>query len=201
LNVAIIPARGGSQRIPRKNIRPFRGQPIIAYSIEAAKLSRQFDAIYVSTDDDEIAAVAHRLGVYTLKRDEQYARDEVGTQEVMRNAIASLACGSTEAYGGIEAACCIYPTAPLMDPGDIITGYNYLLKCQAAFAFSVGTEPLQDAGQFYWGRPASFVYRWPLHGPDTVMVAIDSKRVCDINTEEDWARAERMYATLHKEAA
>jgi pseudaminic acid cytidylyltransferase len=196
MRVAIIPARGGSRRIPRKNIRMFHGKPIIAHSIEAAKRSRLFHAIYVSTDDDEIANIASRHGVYRLTREPEDARDEVGTQEVMRRALIALACGSAEQYGGIEAACCIYPTAPLMDATDLIRGSELMLNYAAAYAFSVGTEPLHDAGQFYWGRPAAFVGGTPLIAQDTIMVPIDTNRVCDINTEEDWGRAEEMYARL-----
>lgn len=164
-------------------------------------MTRLFDAVYVSTDDDEIAEVAAKYGAHALRREEALARDEVGTQEVMRAAIATLACGTTEAYGGITAACCIYATAPLMDPADLIRGYNALLSYSALYAFSVGTEPLHDAGQFYWGRPGAFVYRKPLYAEEAVIVPVESRRVCDINTEEDWAMAEEMYLALQLKVA
>jgi N-acylneuraminate cytidylyltransferase len=200
MRIAIIPARGGSRRIPGKNIRPFHGRPIIAYSIEAAKQTGLFEWILVSTDDAKIRDVAFDCKCGVLERDPAYAVDEVGTQDVARHVLEALQRSREKAFGGFELTCVIYPTAPLMACVDIHRGLAHLLThSDTEFAFSVGTEPLADAGQFYWGWSQHFGRR-PLISAKTVMVPIDSQRVCDINTEEDWARAEAMYSSrLHNE--
>jgi pseudaminic acid cytidylyltransferase len=134
MKIAIIPARGGSKRIPGKNIRLFHGQPIIAYSIIAAQASALFDAILVSTDSDEIAAVAQACGAAFHRRPSSLADDYAGTQAVMRDAL--LNCGV--AY---DLACCIYPTAPMMTPGDLQAGFRALTRTDwdPVYAFSVTT--------------------------------------------------------------
>ncbi len=188
--ITIIPARGGSQRIPRKNIRNFMGKPILAYSIETAQKSGLFDVIVVSTDDAEIADVAAQHGAMYMLRPPEMSTNEVGTQEVMRYVLNHLDPDCE------DPACCIYATAPLMTVEDLHRGLG-LLKSNRGFkyAFSVGTNPLQDAGQFYWGWSQAFINGDDLNA-NAVMVPISSDRVCDINTEEDWIRAEEMYATL-----
>lgn len=195
MNVAIIPARGGSRRIPRKNIRDFHGKPIIAYSIEKALTCGVFDLVYVSTEDNEIDLVARRYGAETLRRDLALARDEVGTQEVMRSElgyIVSQAVGKSS----IEYACCIYPCAPMLSRGDLWRGLEALKQANAWYAFSVLTRPLADAGMFYWGQATSFLEGAFLYGPRSVMIPIPDERGIDINTPEDWARAEAMSAAL-----
>lgn len=189
--ICIIPARGDSRRIPRKNIRMFHGKPIIAYSIEAAKESRLFDDIWVSTDDEEIARIAHEYGARSHYRSEESARDNVGTQLVMSVVLRDLYQSSLLGY-----ACCIYPTAPLMRQQDLYDGYCELKDNAADFAFSVGTGPLSDAGQFYWGTVKAFVDNRPLISPESIMIPVPETNVCDINTEEDWLRAEQMYLAL-----
>lgn len=195
MSIAIIPARGGSRRIRGKNIRMFHQRPIIGYSIETAFASGLFREVWVSTDDAEIANVAEKEGASVLARESALAVDEVGTQEVTRAALLEL--NVTEGL-----ACCIYATAPMMLPEDLRRGLQLLLSSRSlAYAFSVGTGPLCDAGQFYWGHVRSFLDRVPLVDQYSAMVPIDSARVCDINTEDDWRAAERMFAELHQEAA
>lgn len=181
MNVAIIPARGGSRRIPRKNIRPFFGRPIIEYSIEAAQLSGLFDEIVVSTDDDEIGTIAIGLGagVHTRQPDDGTRGTQEVTQQVLR-----------EINADHEYACCIYPCAPLMLQWDLIAGYARLRQGGCGFVLV--------PGWFYWGQAEwfienrGFVDAWQMHvGP----------RAIDINTESDWQRAEAMYAALHPEAS
>jgi len=226
MKIAIIPARGGSKRIPGKNIRPFHGQPIIAYSIVAAQASALFDAILVSTDSDEIAAVAQACGVAFHRRPSSLADDHTGTQAVMRDAL--LNCGT--AY---DLACCIYPTAPMMTPGDLQAGFRALTRTDwdPVYAFSVTTYDAEvqrafglsqngavittpfteemmkqrsqdlptyyhDAGQWYWGRAASFVADAPIFSPASLGVPIPRYRCQDINTASDWRQAELMFEAL-----
>jgi N-acylneuraminate cytidylyltransferase len=185
---AIIPARGGSTRIPGKNIKEFHGKPIIAYSIEKAFESKLFDRVIVSTDDSAIENVAIDYGAEIYWRDPD---DGVrGTQEVVKECL--LGIGAREH----DLVCCIYATAPLMDIEDLNVGYELVKDGSAIFAFSVGTDPLCDAGQFYWGEAEDFIYGAPLIGPLSSMIPVAPERVCDINTPEDWMRAYVMYAKL-----
>lgn len=194
MRIAIIPARGGSRRIPRKNIRPFFGEPIIAYSIRTAISSGLFDDVYVSTDDDEIAEVAARYQATPLMRAPGMERDEIGTQEVIQSEVAKL----SRIYHMLESVCCIYPTAPMLTHQDLLDGYRAMKKRVARYAFSVGYPPLRDAGCYYWGVAGSFLKGDPLVSPETVLVPLPAERVCDINTEDDWSRAETMYAALRE---
>ena len=204
MRVAIIPARGGSVRIPRKNVKDFHGKPIIAYSIDTASASGLFDGgIYVSTEDQEIGALARSLGAGLIHRPPELAEvngtPDPGTQEVTRHAITVLqGLGET-----IDYACCIYATAPLMKLWDLLQGYEVLRRNpKAAFAYSVCVEPLQDAGQFYWGRAQAFLDRVPLdpYAENVWKIAIERERVCDINTMDGWTRAEAMYRALKEPA-
>lgn len=189
--ICIIPARGGSTRIPRKNIRPFHGYPIIVHSILKAQASGLFNRIIVSTDDDEIAAIALAQGIEVWKRDANYGRNEVGTQEVARECLVGLQIPTT------SVVCCLYATAPLLSVGDLRFGYRVLLNHpEANFVYSVGDDPLCDAGQFYWGWAISFLLRNPLVSIKSLTLPISWRRVCDINTEEDWERAEEMFTKL-----
>lgn len=192
--IAIIPARGGSKRIPRKNIRMFFGKPIIAYSIQAALDSKLFDEVIVSTDDDEIMGVAERYGARPIRR-LTLADEHTGTQEVMSHV---LRCQMGQHY---KRACCIYPTCPMMTADDILRGWHRLNIPRTVYAMSVGTEPLHDPGMWYWGWTSSFKNREPLLELGTGIVPIDTNRVCDINTEEDWIKAEGMYAAWKPQKA
>ncbi|MBF0160930.1 MAG: pseudaminic acid cytidylyltransferase [Magnetococcales bacterium] len=227
MNVAIIPARGGSKRIPRKNIRLFFGKPMLAYAIEVALATALFDRVIVSTDDDEIAAVAAQWGAEVpFRRPAELANDFAGTTEVIRHAIEWLqAAGSP-----VACACCIYATVPFLQAEALREGYQLLQTSGALYAFSVThfaspvqralrvtpggrLEPLypeyrttrtqdlepacHDAGQFYWGRAEAFLNGVAIHSPDAVPLFLPRERVQDIDTWEDWQQAERIYAAWH----
>ncbi|CAN0617629.1 Pseudaminic acid cytidylyltransferase [Burkholderia multivorans] len=226
MKVAIIPARGGSKRIPRKNVRDFLGKPIIAYSIEAARRSGVFDRILVSTDDEEIAAVARRYGAETpFMRPAALADDHTGTNAVVKHALQWLNDHGQPA----DAACCIYATAPFVQPRYLREGLELLERHGCAYAFSVTSyafpiqralrvdpegvvqarqpehiftrsqdleEAFHDAGQFYWGRADAFLSDVVLYSPDAQAVVLPRHFVQDIDTLEDWHRAEFMYRAL-----
>ena len=225
--VAIIPARGGSKRIPRKNIRPFAGKPIIAYSIDAARQSGLFDRIIVSTDDEEIGVIAREYGAETpFFRPPELANDHAGTNEVVAHALRWLADSGMPA----EVACCIYATAPFVTAANLALGRETLMTGGKSFAFSVtrfdfpiyrairllpegGVAPCfpqfiehrsqdleetyHDAGQFYWGQAAAFVDDQPLFAPHSAPVILPRHQVQDIDTQEDWEMAEKMYLAWH----
>lgn len=185
MNIAIIPARGGSKRIPRKNIRMFHGKPIIAYSIETAYSSCLFDRVYVSTEDIEIADVAKKNGADIIWRKPEYAEinaPDCGTQEVVRQALLEIS--------NVDYACCIYPTAPMIDMDSFYGGYEMISKGTTPFAYSCGLG--HDAGQWYWGTVKAFLDQIPLSQGSRIKVPEDTD--CDINVEEDWIKAEELYA-------
>lgn len=191
MNIAIIPARGGSRRIPRKNIRDFHGQPIIVYSIEAALESNLFHRVVVSTDDPETAKIALINGAMVHERSPEFARDEVGTQAVARHVLSAL--GDADGM-----ACCIYATAPMLESRTLQRASFLLAQLFADYVVPVATW-LADPGQFYMGRAGAFLAGVPLIGPKTIMCPIDEETAIDINTETDWQTAEAMYAALHPE--
>jgi N-acylneuraminate cytidylyltransferase len=197
--IAIIPARAGSVRIPGKNKRLFHGKPIITYSIEAARASKLFAHVFVSTDDPDISLIAEAAGAIPLVR-LSLVDAESGTQEVMGHVLRT----QTDAWKP-EYACCIYPTAPMMTAGDLIRGWNRMVVPRTVYTMSVGTDPLHDPGQWYFGLAKAFRDGLPLLDINTGMVPIPPERCCDINTEDDWYRAERMYQawqeSITKEAA
>lgn len=226
--VAVIPARGGSKRIPHKNIRSFAGKPIIAYSIAAARDCGLFDRIMVSTDDEEIASVARGCGAETpFVRPKELADDHAGTDAVVKHAIGWLAAqGAAASY-----ACCIYATAPFLQVRYLCEGYDKLLASGKEFAFSVTAFdfPIQwalrianggtiealhpehifsrsqdlerlfhDAGQFYWGRAQAYLDGIAPHSSTAVPIILPRHLVQDIDTPEDWRRAELMYQALRE---
>lgn len=224
--VAVIPARGGSKRIPRKNIRPFAGKPIIGYAIEAARTCGLFERVLVSTDDREIAAVAESFGAEVpFIRPVELADDFSGTNAVVRHALQWLDGEGAPA----DFACCIYATAPFLRVDDLCRGFHHLVENGSSYAFSVTTFPFpiqralrinaegcleaiwpennqvrsqdleeayHDAAQFYWGSSQAFIADRPLFSPESVPVILPRHRVQDIDTEEDWLRAELMYQAL-----
>ncbi len=228
MKIAVIPARGGSKRIPRKNIRPFCGKPIIAYSISAAQQTGLFDQIVVSTDDEEIASVARGCGATTpFMRPREIADDFTGTNAVVKHAITWF----NEQNHDVTHACCIYATAPLVQARFIQHGYDALARSDAAFAFSVTSYafPIQralrltsdgrvdalypehrmtrsqdlepayhDAGQFYWGSARAFLEDTPLFSSGSIGVVLPRFLVQDIDTLEDWEQAELMYQALNR---
>ena len=183
--VALIPARGGSQRIKRKNIRLFHSKPIIAYSIEAAKESGVFDRIIVTTDDDEIAEVAQAWGADVWRRPTDDGSR--GTQEVAADILKTMP--------DVEHACVIYPTAPMLDPLTLRTAYIRLASQALHYLVPVATW-LRDPGQFYFGQARAFGLL-PLQC--ATLMKIDPRTECDINTEFDWQKAEEMFAALYPE--
>lgn len=230
MRIAVIPARGGSKRIPRKNIKPFRGKPIIAWSIEAARRATLFDRIIVSTDDTEIADVARGLGAEVpFSRPAELANDHAGTIEV----IAHATRWAIQQALPVEAVCCVYPTAPFLEVEDLRRGADALVSGSWAYAFPVSDFPapifrafrrlpegglemffpehfmtrsqdlpvaLHDAGQFYWGRPESWLEGVRVFGPRSFPIEIPRWRVHDIDTPDDWIRAELVHRALFPEA-
>jgi N-acylneuraminate cytidylyltransferase len=222
-SVAIIPARGGSKRIPRKNLKPFDGVPMIVRSIRTALDSALFDQVVVSTDDEEIAEVARAHGAHVpFMRPASLADDFTGTAAVMVHALNELPA--------VEFACCIYATAPLLQARYLRQGLDLLERHpDKSFAFSVASfgfpvqraltldeegaltslypefratrsqdlpEAFQDAGQFYWGRRAAWLRGDVLFSPASLPVILPRHLVQDIDTLEDWTRAEYLYAAL-----
>lgn len=229
MSVAVIPARGGSKRIPRKNVRPFCGKPMIAWSIEAARASACFERILVSTDDEEIASVAVSLGAEApFRRPAELSDDFAGTGEVMRHAVQWL-----DADGGAPATiCCLYATAPFARPDDIRAGFGALQETGADYAVAVTTfsypvqralrinqsgrlemlqpdryavrsqdleETYHDAGQFYWGRAAAWRESRPILLSDAAPVRLPRERVQDVDTAADWSQAELLFELLKQD--
>jgi len=224
--VAIIPARGGSKRIPRKNIKDFYGEPLIAYSIKTALKSKIFDKVVVSTDDIKIADIAKKYGAETIQRPHKLADDYTGTDDVINHAIEYLQNQGEE----FDFVCTIYATAPLLQSKYLIEGFKKLKESDAINAFSVTTMPFpiqrtfkldssgrckmftpeyynsrsqdleeayQDAGQFYWskiGQKSDEIF----FGKDSIPIILPRYLVQDIDTMEDWQRAEIMYRVLQE---
>ena len=183
-SIAIIPARGGSQRIPLKNILEFHGKPIIAHSILTARLCGLFDKVIVSTDDQRIASVARAYGSKIHQRSRMLAQDEVGTQEVTA---AVLNWWTQCAHGTLpEFACCIYATAPMLHPGDLI----------AAAALKPRHSYVYVPGYFYFGHTLAFIAAVPIEAG--FEMPFPGSRYIDINTEDDWRRAEGMYQEMKR---
>jgi pseudaminic acid cytidylyltransferase len=223
--LAVIPARGGSKRIPGKNIRSFCGKAMIGYSIAAAKQSGVFDRIVVSTDCQRIAEVARKHGAEVpFMRPAELADDHATTITVMRHAVNYL----VDTGCPVEHACCIYATAPFVRDEDLRTGLDLLRQDQSAdFAFPVTTFPFpivrslkmsgnrvemffpehqttrsqdfpeawHDAGQFYWGTTNAWQHSSGIFTASSIGIPVPRHRVQDIDTEEDWIRAELMYKT------
>ncbi len=190
IRAAIIPARGGSQRVPGKNKRMFHGKPIIEYAIKTAFESGLFDKVLVSTDDPDTAEIAMLNGAFAMYRYKAFCVDECGTQEVFAQ------CAGL--FSKDDWICGIYATTPLMLADDLRRAVRCLHDDPTKhYAMAVGAKPLRDAGQFYYGSAKTFLGRKPLLTCHTIMIPIQEKYVCDINTEDDWQRAEKMYADLH----
>lgn len=226
MNIAIIPARGGSKRIPGKNIRPFCGRPMIAWSVEAALNSGVFDQVVVSTDSEQIAAVARKWGAETpFPRPAELSGDHVATAPVLTHAIRWL-----EEHGQApERVCCIYATAPFVRPEYLRQGLETLRSTGCSSCFSVTTfafpifrglklepdgslrmfwpehelarsqdlpEAYHDAGQFYWLDCRKFLDSGKVYAADARPVLLPRHLVQDIDTPEDWTRAEYMFRVI-----
>jgi len=229
MKLCIIPARGGSKRVPRKNIKPFSGKPMIAWPILAALGSGLFDHVIVSTEDVEIAAVAREFGATTpFMRPPELADDHAGTGVVVTHAIRWFAEQSNPA----TIACCLYATAPFVRPGDLIAAADDLVASGAAFVFTATSfgfpilraigydgsgklgplfpehiskrsqdlpEAFHDAGQFYIGGAQRWLDNLPMFGPDSRMHLLPRHRVQDIDTPEDWLRAEWLFRAMQEQ--
>ncbi len=223
MRVAVIPARGGSKRIPRKNIRPFLGKPIIAYSIEAALSSECFDKVIISTDDKEIAEVAENFGAEVpFIRPPELSGDYAATVPVIKHAIQML----EQSESDISEVCCIYATAPFLDAEIIRMALNKLISSDYAYVFTAAEFPypiqraltldsdgrvsmvdpsahltrsqdlqmcFHDAGQLYWGRRESFLEEIPMFSKKSSTILLPRYQVQDIDTEEDWVKAEQLF--------
>ena len=229
MKLAVIPARGGSKRIPRKNIKLFCGKPMIAWSIEAARQSGCFDQVVVSTDDGEIAEVAQQYGAQVpFMRPTELADDHTGTTAVIAHAIDWFAArrGQTS-----DQVCCLYATAPFVSVDDLRRGLTILSDTGSDYAFSVTSyafpiqrairlnaenrvamfspehfntrsqdleEAYHDAGQFYWGKASAWLENKMIFSPASVPVLLPRHRVQDIDTHEDWVRAEWLFRAINQ---
>ena len=228
MKLAVIPARGGSKRIPGKNIKMFCGKPIIAWSIEAAAKTGCFDQVIVSTDDAEIAAVAKDCGAdVPFMRPAKLADDYTGTIPVIAHTIEWCQKQGLRP----EAVCCIYATAPFLRPDDIRQGLEILLETGCDYVFSVTRYPFpiqralritdkgriemlypenykmrsqdleetyHDAGQFYWGSVGTWLDGKAIFSNNASPVILPYDRVQDIDTPEDWRRAESLYRSMQQ---
>ena len=217
--IAVIPARGGSKRLPGKNIRPFFGKPMMAWSIEAAKSSGVFDRIVVSTDDPAIAEVARQFGAEApFTRPAELCTDYIGN-----GAVIAHATRWAMEQGEVNAVCCVMATAPFIRPADLQEGWSRMATGQWEFAFTATDfaspvfrafgesagggvkmffpehyetrsqdlpRALHDAAQFYWGRPAAWIEEKRVYDRHSDLVLVPRWRVQDIDTWEDWERAE-----------
>lgn len=222
-NLAIIPARGGSKRIPRKNIKPFLGEPIIAYSIKAALSSGLFAEVMVSTDDEEIAEIAINYGAKVpFLRSKSAADDYATTADVLVEVINTYT-------KGFDNACCIYPTAPFVTEENLNEAYHILeannfdsvypivkFGYPIQRALSVENNKVQlvdikhletrsqdlenryhDAGQFYWFKVSSFMKERHIMTNNSGYIEIDELKVQDIDNEVDWKLAELKYKLIN----
>ncbi|EPF74831.1 pseudaminic acid cytidylyltransferase [Acinetobacter gyllenbergii] len=227
MQLAVIPARGGSKRIPRKNIKDFYGKPMIAWSIEAALKSECFDEVWVSTDDEEIADIARQYGAkIPFMRPAHLSDDFATTADVMQHA--------THAFAQLQGqrpdyVCCLYATAPFVQTDDLKTGLKLLQNHPLDYAFSATTfafpiqraiklnqdgnvemfqpenfnkrfqdleEAWHDAGQFYWGTAQAWLDKSVIFSNRSRIVELSRTRVQDIDTPDDWHRAELMAQLL-----
>lgn len=226
MKLAVIPARGGSKRIPRKNIKDFCGQPMIKWTILAALQSKCFDRIIVSTDDEEIAFTAKDSGAEVpFVRPTKLSDDYASTTSVIKHAIEWQNQNGQKA----DQVCCLYATAPFLQATDIQIGLQVLQKTNADFALSVTsyafpiqrairitpdkrlemfqpehfntrsqdlTEAWHDAGQFYWGQAQAWLDNKPLFTKGSAPVPLSRHRVQDIDNPEDWEHAEWLFKAM-----
>ena len=221
--ICIIPARGGSKRIPKKNIKDFFGKPLIAYSIEVAIRSELFDDIYVSTDDEQIKNISKKYGAKVINRPKKLADDFTTSVDVIDHAIEYL----KEVGLLFNYICTIYATAPLLQEKYLIQGYQEIIKDNSKLVFSATSMPFpiqrtfkiqnnrckmftpeyiqtrsqdleeayQDAGQFYWEN-INKEFTDIFFGKDSIPIILPRYLVQDIDTLEDWKHAEIMYKVL-----
>ena len=228
MTICVIPARGGSKRIPRKNIKDFHGKPMIAWSIEAAQKANIFSKILVSTDDDEIAHIAKSMGAEVpFLRPKELSDDYATTGNVMSHVSQwMIQAGLTP-----DVVCCLYPTAPFVQSSDLVEAHRIIISEDWQYVFSVceysspvfrsfeknangGIKMLfpecfetrsqdfpnifHDAGMFYMGTLDAWSSGLPVFGEYAFPIKIPSWRAQDIDTPEDWKRAELMFQALKR---
>jgi pseudaminic acid cytidylyltransferase len=226
MNVAVIPARGGSKRIPQKNIKQFCGKPMIAWPIEVAKESGLFEHIIISTDDEEIAEISKSCGAEVpFMRSAELSDDYVGTTEVIAHAVSWMQKQQWEP----KAICCMYATSVFLTVEDLKKGFDAMSNGNWSYVFSAtnfeypifrsfketangGVEmffpehfsersqdlpiALHDAAQFYWGKPNTWLENLNLFENHSFPVKLPRWRIQDIDTEDDWKRAEILFKLL-----
>jgi pseudaminic acid cytidylyltransferase len=222
-SVAVIPARGGSKRIPRKNVRPFLGVPLIVRTLQVVEASGVFERVVVSTDDDEVAALARDAGAEVpFRRPAELSDDDTGTRPVIQHAIGEFERTQGRPLGLV---CCVYATAVFTMATDLVEARSLLLDSGASFVFTATTFPApiqralrrlpdgscemfqpehrltrsqdleeayHDVGQFYWGIRDAWLSDEPTFGRSARLLVLPRWRVQDIDTPEDWHRAELM---------
>lgn len=227
MKIAVIPARGGSKRIPRKNIKEFCGKPMIAWAITTAVKSKLFDNVIVSTDDEEIADIARKWGAETpFTRPVELSDDLTPTVPVIAHAVRF----AIESGWDLEYTCCIYPCVPFLQENDLVDAFNLMKKNNADFVYPVTeyAHPIQramrqlssgqmqfvnpaneltrtqdlektfhDSGQFYWGKSSAWLEQKKMH-TDGLGMSIPNWRVVDIDSMDDWKRAEDLYKVRNK---
>ncbi len=225
--IAVIIARGGSKRIPKKNIKKFLGKPIIEIVIKTIKSSKIFDEIIISTDDSSIAKIAEKNKIKVpFKRPKNLANNYTDSLSVMRHAVSTFSHGNSNN----NDYCCIYPTSVFMTKMDLISSYREFNKSKPPFLFAATsfeypyqrgfflskkknlkllnksnyfkrTQDLKtlyhDVGQFYWGSQKSWVSEKMIFGKKSKAFLISNHRVTDIDTLNDWQRAEKLFKSLH----
>ena len=226
MKLCVIPARGGSKRIPKKNIKLFCGKPMIEWSIEKAIESECFDKVIISTDSNEIATISEKCGAEVpFLRPKNLSDDQTPTIPVIAHAINFI----NKNFELVDYACCIYATAPLLEIEYLKEGLNMITKLNANYSFSATnfSFPIQraikinnenkssmffpeefktrsqdlepayhDAGQFYWGKASSWLKQKRIFDDNSVPIIIPNYKVQDIDNEDDWKRAELMYQLL-----
>lgn len=226
MNLCVIPARGGSKRIPKKNVKPFHGRPMLAWSIGAARESDCFEHVIVSTDDEEIAATAKEWGAEVpFERPDELADDHTPTVPVVAHAVEV----AEQLWGEVDRVCCLYATAPFVRAADIRAAKELLETSGAQFSMPVTSFPFpvqrgvhlqssgriemispehantrsqdlpeafHDVGQFYWGRREAWLSGLTIMAPHTAAITIPRHRSQDIDTIEDWTMAEILFETL-----
>jgi pseudaminic acid cytidylyltransferase len=229
MNIAVIPARIGSKRIPHKNIKLFNNKPIIRWPIENAINSKLFDHIIVSTDDNKIAKIAKSCGAEVFfMRPESLSDDFIGTTEVIGHAVSWMKNQKWE----LDLVCCIYATAVFFTKNDINKGLEAFENNDLQYAFSATSYPstiyrsfikqegdgvemifpenfnkrsqdlpiaLHDAAQFYWGKPKAWENELQIFSKYSKPILIPNWRIQDIDTEDDWHRAELLYKLISKD--
>ena len=224
MNIAVVPARGGSKRIPRKNIKLFNGLPVIAHAINTARNSGLFEDVFVTTDDSEIADIATSFGAKVpWIRGKELSNDFATTLQVMQDAVTRIQSD----LKSLQNVCCIYPVTPLLQRAFLEealnkledNGWDYVIsatkvKTPPERLFTVDqnsqirmyfpkheasrtqdvSPAFQDAGQFYWGKTSSWVAGLPLFTSKSTFIELPQETFVDVDTIDDWKYAEILFS-------